>query len=284
MKVFISWSGKKSQKIGEVFRDWLPSVLQSAKPYFTPDDIDKGTRWSNEISEELSESEIGIICLTIENIDSDWILFEAGALSKSLDDSYVCPILFGISNTDLTGPLQQFQATTFEKTDMLKLIKIINNKLGKNKLEDKVVENVFDMWWPKLKESISEIMLEFDKHDDKNNFPVRSDRELLEEILNLSRELRNVSLHGLSASTMNRKLIEPIAIEDLFEGYISLYRTHHSGNPTYQETLDMLKDMRRPLKYIASQYQDTTNHLADLIKEFNSLTYQKLDLDNIEYS
>lgn len=29
MKVFISWSGNKSHKVGLIFREWLPSVIQS---------------------------------------------------------------------------------------------------------------------------------------------------------------------------------------------------------------------------------------------------------------
>ncbi len=44
MKVFISWSGNNSKKLGETLRDWLPAVLQVVKPYFTPSDTEKGTR------------------------------------------------------------------------------------------------------------------------------------------------------------------------------------------------------------------------------------------------
>ena len=41
-KVFISWSGDLSKKIAEELRFWLPAVLQFVKPYFTPNDIEKG--------------------------------------------------------------------------------------------------------------------------------------------------------------------------------------------------------------------------------------------------
>jgi hypothetical protein len=42
MKVFISWSGEPGKQIGEAIREWLPNVLHSAEPYFTPSDTDKG--------------------------------------------------------------------------------------------------------------------------------------------------------------------------------------------------------------------------------------------------
>ncbi len=57
MKLFISWSGSLSRKLGEALRLWFPAVIQSIKPYFTPSDIDKGARWNNEIAKELETSE-----------------------------------------------------------------------------------------------------------------------------------------------------------------------------------------------------------------------------------
>jgi hypothetical protein len=51
-------------------------------------DIDKGRRWSPEISKQLSEANLGLVCLTPENQSEAWINFEAGALSK-LDSAYL---------------------------------------------------------------------------------------------------------------------------------------------------------------------------------------------------
>src|ERR1051326_1201012 len=82
MKVFISWSGPLSQKLAAMLRVWLPSVIQVVKPYYSPDDINKGTRWAAEISKELEESQVGLLCITPDNLYSPWIMFEAGALSK----------------------------------------------------------------------------------------------------------------------------------------------------------------------------------------------------------
>ena len=157
-KVFISWGGELSMKLAESLREWLPNVLQYVKPYFTPKDIEKGTKWSSEISKELNGSDIGIICLTKENIKRPWILFETGALAKKLEESRVLTVLFDIEPTDIKGPLTMFQATKFVKEDFKGLITTINKSAGESKLEPEVLTNVFDKWWPDLKNKIDAIL------------------------------------------------------------------------------------------------------------------------------
>lgn len=162
-KVFISWSGDLSRQLAEAVRNWLPGVLQYVKPYFTPDDIEKGTKWSTEIIGELEGSEVGIICLTKENLNNPWILFEAGALSKNFGKSKVCTLLFGIDSSDLTGPLTGFQDTKFNKVDFKKLIESVNKEGGDSKLDVKVLDQVFDMWWDKLEETVNGILSGYKK-------------------------------------------------------------------------------------------------------------------------
>lgn len=87
MKVFISWSGDYSGKIAIALREWLPSVIQSLEqPYVSSEDIAKGSRWNAEVTKELENSCFGIICLTPENLIAPWLHFEAGALSKIIDN------------------------------------------------------------------------------------------------------------------------------------------------------------------------------------------------------
>jgi len=186
MKVFISWSGDLSKNIAEIFRQWLPSVIQAVKPYYSPDDVAKGTRWNTEISKELDESKIGIICLTRDNIEKPWIMFEAGAISKNLDKAKVCPLLFGLEPTDIQGPLVQFQSAKFSKKEMEKVVKMINSELGENALGTEVLGSVFEKWWPDLEKKIQD---ELSNASQKDNTEIRSERDILEEILKLSRDI-----------------------------------------------------------------------------------------------
>lgn len=188
MKVFISWSGNTSKKVAEIIREWLPTVLQTVKPYFTPSDIEKGTRWSTEIARELDDSMAGIFCVTKENLNSQWLMFEAGAISKKVEHSLVCPILIGLDNSDIKGPLTQFQTTLFEKSDFKKLISALNKANSSNILDDIVLNTVFEKFWPELEEKIVAI-LKKESSVTSCEVGIRSDRDVLEEILDLSRAL-----------------------------------------------------------------------------------------------
>lgn len=185
MKVFISWSGELSKELGEIFHGWLPSALQAVTPYFTPNDIDKGARWSSSIADELQNSEMGVFFLTPESLKSPWVMFEAGAISKVLGNTQVCPILFNLEPTDVSSPLSQFQLTKFTKGDIKKLFSVINKSCGNAMLDNDTEKKVFNNWWPVLEK---EILSCLEKHKDIKAEEIRSDRDLMEEILSLSRQ------------------------------------------------------------------------------------------------
>jgi predicted nucleotide-binding protein len=157
MKIFISWSGDRSHKLANTLRNWLPNVIQMVQPWTSTADIQPGIRWSNEIALQLQESNFGIICLTPDNIDAPWLLFEAGALSKRLNRTFVVPYLLGIKPSELKGPLVQFQVVTATKEDTFKLIRTINRTLGENALSDEVLNNAFEKWWPVLAEELTKL-------------------------------------------------------------------------------------------------------------------------------
>src|SRR5258705_7407622 len=111
-------------------------------------DIDRGARWSSDIAIELADTSFGVLCLTPENLNAPWIHFEAGALSKTLDKSFVCPYLFELEPADLKGPLIQFNAAKADEEDTLKLVLTIN-QAQETPLPERTVEESFEAWWPK---------------------------------------------------------------------------------------------------------------------------------------
>ena len=180
MKLFISWSGTRSRAIAEVLCNCIPDVIQACKPWISSKDIDPGARWSSDLAKELELTKFGVICLTSENLKSRWIHFEAGALSKILDDrTRVCPYLLELEPTDIDGPLVQFQAIRANKDDTLKLIYAINKAMGDEALSDERLNRAFIKNWPGLEKELAAIS----ESDSADKEPKRSDRDLIEEIL-----------------------------------------------------------------------------------------------------
>lgn len=185
MQIFISWSGERSRQIGEAFRHWLPDVIQSVRPYFTPDDITKGQRWAAEIADKLQSSQFGLFCITNENLTSPWLLFEAGAVSKDTKTGKVCPLLFGVDSAQLSGPLLQFQATPYSREELFKFLKAVNVETN-NPLSDVQLERAFERCWQELDDKVQEILAS----DSQELTPKpRNIEEMVEETLGIVRAL-----------------------------------------------------------------------------------------------
>lgn len=194
MKVFISWSGEKSNKIANILRDWMPCVIQSIKPYVSSKDIDKGARWSSDIAQELKDSRFGIICVTKDNINAPWINFEAGALSKTMDKSNVAPFLFDIKRSEVNGPISQFQSTIFDKDDIKSLMRTLNKLCGDGGISEARFNTTFEKWYPTLEKDLNYIY----ENESIEGPEVVSDSDIIGEILKISKEnqeiIRNTDL------------------------------------------------------------------------------------------
>ena len=158
MKVFLSWSGNRSREVANLLNDWLCCVIQATKPWISSRDLDRGSLWFGEINDQLKDTTVGIICLTQENKSRPWILFEAGALAKGLSTSRVCTFLIDLDPKDIEDPLAQFNHTFPIKESMLSLVKTLNNTLSSSALDLRVLEQVFETYWPQFEEKFSAVL------------------------------------------------------------------------------------------------------------------------------
>lgn len=232
MKIFISWSGKRSESAALALRDWLPCVLQSTLPFVSSEDLRKGKRWLVELSTELQATTFGIICLYPDNIRSNWINFEAGALSKSLKEASTCTLLLGgLSPTDVEGPLSMFQHTIFSKPDILKLVQAINNSSA-HPVADARLSVVFDKFWPDINSAIGAA----NSDGVEIGREIRKDRDLLDEILGLSRFIAKAldtegSLEIESQTERLRKLLNIDVSElEMESNIVKILKAHGLNN------------------------------------------------------
>ena len=253
MKVFLSWAGEESKYVAEVLKDWLPQVIQNLEPWMSTH-IDKGDSWDEAIAKGLNDSPVGILCLTKESIKSNYLHYEAGAISN-VPNSKVCTFLFGVNNADVEQPLGRFQNTKNEKEDILKLLITLNNKLyetGNKSLTEVQIAKALQINWGE----ISELLAKAPKSD---TAPVkRKDRELLEEILQTVRDTgkrKDVSdLPITSSLSVNIRARRFIYISSIID-----YQIEHE--------IDDLKLM--------SKLEDIKTHLISLYGKNLRITYLK---------
>jgi TIR domain len=157
MKVFISWSGDQSKAAGLALRQWLPKVFQNIDIWMSTD-IPAGAMWLTLLMEQLKGARFGIVCITPENRERSWVQFEAGAIAKAIDNiNYVCPYLISLRGIDLqNNPLSNFQYKESNEKGTKELVESINQVIEKP-LEVPILKETFDMWWPKLRDELSQI-------------------------------------------------------------------------------------------------------------------------------
>lgn len=235
LKIFISWSGKRSRLVAELISDWIKCVLQASRPWISTRDIDRGAIWFTEISDQLRDTAVGIVCLTQENKNKPWILFESGALAKGLSTSRVCTFLVDLSPSDVEDPLAQFNHTVPAKDSLWALVRSLNSALETSGLDERILAQVFDTYWPQFQKQFDEALRESPQEAEVQP---RSEESILDEILSNTRALTarvrslesrgDVGLEGLESvktdsngelkiSKLTKLIKAGVSIEDLLK-------------------------------------------------------------------
>ena len=227
-QVFLSWSGEQSKAIANALKQWLPRVFQGLDVWMSDHDIQAGDRWGRKLDEQLEASHLGIVCLTAENLKSPWLIFEAGALSKAIDESRVVPYLFALKTTDVGPPLAQFQSVNADKKGTLDLVNSIYHAI-ESPLPLSELPVTFERWWPDLEDSLSHIARRVAAKR-------RSEREILEEILSLvrrtgSRELQDTLSRILAIPNVHSMAVMQVLRHGQPTGTISLRVWVHQKLP-----------------------------------------------------
>lgn len=257
MNVFISWSGARSRAVAEALRAWLPRVIQAARPWTSDEDISAGSRWLSEIQAELSKASLGIICVTPENQSTPWLLFEAGALSKALTESHVCPLLLDLAPSQLVGPLAQFQASTADREGIERIVATLNRALGENGVAQEDLREIVDVWWPRLQTPISHALGL--SHLETRKRPVE---DILEEVVANTREqLRRENIRMESGQERDKKIDE----------FLDVVRSTFGAIQHMQERLSTMSTRASPPEELVKLMRNTTVDVGQLQNMLGSL-------------
>jgi hypothetical protein len=241
MKVFMSWSGARSKATAELLAWWTRCVIQASRPWISTEDIDRGALWFSEINNGLNETAIGVVCLTHENKNNPWILFEAGALAKGLSNSRVCTFLVDLEPKNIQDPLAQFNHTMPIEADMRKLVRTLNSGLGANALEDHILDHAFKTYWPQFKEKFDEIIKGIPQVGTVVERPAGDLLgEILENVRGMNQRIRNLEVSELSpqpADSMAARFAEREKASNLIAKMKHSYNEGHSVEGFLMEAL-----------------------------------------------
>ncbi|ENX11726.1 hypothetical protein F895_03701 [Acinetobacter sp. CIP 64.2] len=264
MKVFLSWSGDKSKETAELLDSWIRCVLQAVDPWISTKHIGRGALWFTEVADQLQNTTIGIICLTKENLNKPWILFEAGSLARGLTSSRVCTFLVDLQPTDIEPPLSQFNHTLPNKANMRALIDTLNESLKEHKLRDDILDTVFETYWPKFETELGAIL---EKYANETPQPViRTEENILLELLETTRtfdkRIRNIELSIKNQGANGRSMMSP--------------------NQARRRIFEMIKD-GIPKEIIVENLVDKGFSSNFIIKEFNEIL-REMGIESIQDS
>ena len=213
------------------------------KALFEP--LNRGSLWFSEISDELKEISIGIVCLTKENKDKPWILFEAGALAKGLSSSRVCTLLIDLQPTDLDDPLAQFNHTFPTKEGIRSLVRTLNSSLGELKLKETIIDKVFETNWPEFETRFNSII---NGTPQTSVVPTKKNPddillEILNSTRNLEKRIRSLEFDNKNINTnYPSKSIKPRSMKQIEDYIFDLV----SDNCTLEEIMEKTENMDIP--------------------------------------
>ncbi len=111
-------------------------VFPDVGSFMSDQDIDAGTLPMHRVKTELSGSSCGILVVTRQNQERQWLNFEAGAMFKELGSevSRVIPLLVDLEAADLRGPMGLLQAIPLDEAGLIhKLLPSLCHAFGVDK-------------------------------------------------------------------------------------------------------------------------------------------------------
>jgi TIR domain len=188
MRVFISWSGEPSRLIAKALDGWLESVVQHVDAWMSDEEIGSGQRWNEAIAHSLDETDLGIVCVTRANQHAPWLIFEAGAVAKSVKKGRVVPLYIDLLSTDITGPLEAFQGRSLDENGVRRLVHDLNEAAEK-KMPKERLDAVFNAMWPELEAAIDEALKGMPTPDE----PQRDVNDMVAEIVERVRRIERTT-------------------------------------------------------------------------------------------
>ena len=212
MNLFICWSGKQSRLVALAVHDWVQDILPAIRPWMSEQDLEPGHKWLEKLEEVLTVSDAAVVCLTRDNLHSTWIHFEAGVLTRALQQrARICPYLFELSPSEVKQPLAQYQCTDSSRAGTLNLARTLNKLLPADQQRPgNRLETAFGLYWESLQKKLKAATPTGQDGKMTSRAPRPEVADIVEELVTAFRDLRG-DLDSLRESpSRNLELLEGI--------------------------------------------------------------------------
>ena len=214
-RLFISQSKERALRLAQALHTFLPMVVQGSDPWVSADGIDPGTNFRQAIDRNLTTSLAGIICVTPENQNEPWLLFEAGALTQKPHE-HVWIVLLDLEPGEMPRPLGDLQLTVAsDRAQMFEMIKSIDRIVSeamRRTQREQALERLFDMFWTS---DLNPLVQDLLAHPPADRPAAPTQAELMTELLQEIRERRvdswRISKTLLLLSDLYRQLLAKAA-------------------------------------------------------------------------
>ncbi len=204
MKLFISWSGAGSERVGKYLDGWLRRMAIGVEPWVSGLDIRAGRSWRRELDDALAGAEVGLFLLTSDTQSAPFVCFEAGALAgRSVS---VLPYLINFSPSDLAPVFEEFQSRRADHDGTWQLVQELHERSSHgSKVRGDQLAAQFAALWPELEKQLREVA---EEKPAEGTLPDL--HQVLEALGELRRDVRTIKL---SAGSTQQEGRSPVAEE-----------------------------------------------------------------------
>ncbi len=126
LDIFYCWSHARSHRVAMALDAFVSGVAKDLlgidyHSFLSSQAIPMGKRWFDYLMAELGKANAAVLCFTPEALGSDWIHYEAGAMSARFGFERIMVYLHGVSET-FSGPLGEFQAAASTRESTRKMV------------------------------------------------------------------------------------------------------------------------------------------------------------------
>jgi hypothetical protein len=168
---YLAWAieDSLSYRIAEIFYRWLPTLVPGCVPFFSEEMSTDQPQYQNIIDSSIA-CKILVVFLTSEAMNRPWLNFEGGLFASQRKGVSVLLIDLDYKST-INSPFFHFNPKSLKKTNILKVLRDINNKLIDNKNTYASIKERLDANWANIENEIEEIK-KFPSAISKPAFPI----------------------------------------------------------------------------------------------------------------